>query len=254
LRGLFEGDDCEEVIKLVKRWIAVAALGIACEGGAQTPMLCVIGPAGSGKSTLGELIAGLVPRGAVSRQRLEAICGERSDQVLYDLVGKALNFSDETPTGMMDRPEVVKNLIYGGEIQVRRLYQDARTVRVQAAHVVVGNNLPRWRGGDSALLDRLLPVVVAGARWRGAEGAVPYYHKFILEREAAAILAEMLAAQEELAAAQAEHRAVVADIAAIEKAEHDRTEAAALRARTEKARDAMKRGASLADLKAMLSA
>lgn len=193
LRGLFEGEDCEEVVRLVKRWIAVAVLGVACEGGAQTPMVCVIGPAGSGKSTLGKLITGLVPPGSVSRQRLEAICGERSDQVLHDLVGRALNFSDETPVTMMDRPEVIKNLIYGGEIQVRRLYQDARTVTVQAAHLATGNSLPKWRGGDRALLDRLLPVVVDGARWRFAEGSVLDYHEAILEAEAAAIVAECCA-------------------------------------------------------------
>ena len=65
-------------------------------------------------------------------------------------------------------------------------------------------------------------------------------------------LLELLVAQKELAAAQMEAAEVEADVRRLEQAEQARQEAAALRERTGKAKEAMKRGASLADLKALL--
>ncbi|NCC29884.1 MAG: hypothetical protein EOM22_17510 [Gammaproteobacteria bacterium] len=77
--------------------------------------------------------------------------------------------------------------------------------------------------------------------------------EIVLSLPSGPVLAELMAAQEELAAAQAEHRAIMAEISAIEQAENDRAEAAALRERTAKARNAMAKGASLADLKSLLA-
>lgn len=70
--------------------------------------------------------------------------------------------------------------------------------------------------------------------------------------EPSAALVTLLAAQEELAQAQKSHAAILADVARLEEAETIKAEAAALRERTARAREAMKRGIGLADLKELL--
>ena len=75
----------------------------------------------------------------------------------------------------------------------------------------------------------------------------------VLRQPSGQILAELLAAQEERASANRELDAVAADIAAIEQAQADRQAAAELRERATKARAAMAKGATLADLKTLLA-
>lgn len=65
-------------------------------------------------------------------------------------------------------------------------------------------------------------------------------------------LAELLAAQEALVEARTEAAAVAADVARLEQAEAMRAEAEALKERTARAKEAMRKGASLADLKTLL--
>lgn len=65
-------------------------------------------------------------------------------------------------------------------------------------------------------------------------------------------LADLLTAQKELAVAQAEHAAASAEVVRLEKAQAAHAEAEALKKRTARAKEAMKRGVDLADLKALL--
>lgn len=71
--------------------------------------------------------------------------------------------------------------------------------------------------------------------------------------DTSAALQELLSAQEALANAQRDHQELVAEVTALEAAEQARKDAEALRIRTSAAREAMKHGASLADLKALLA-
>lgn len=66
-------------------------------------------------------------------------------------------------------------------------------------------------------------------------------------------LLDLLRAQEELAASSKEEAAIRQEVALAEQAAQARSEAAAIRERVANAKAAMKRGASLADLKALLS-
>ena len=74
-----------------------------------------------------------------------------------------------------------------------------------------------------------------------------------LEADPSPALMDLIAAQEELAAARAELNAVMGEVKNLEAAEAARKEAAETRERVSAAKQAMAKGASLADLKALLS-
>lgn len=67
-------------------------------------------------------------------------------------------------------------------------------------------------------------------------------------------ISELLAAQDELATAKAEMQSLQRHVQQLDAAEQARQEAADTRARVERAKQAMKQGASLADLKALIGA
>ena len=105
-------------------------------------------------------------------------------------------------------------------------------------------------GRDRALDDTAIERFIR-ATWRETAQKLDATQAALLADGTPALL-DLLAAQKELIAAQQEHTALVAEVEAMEQAELARQEAESTRARVAAARALMKKGASLADLKAML--
>ena len=108
---------------------------------------------------------------------------------------------------------------------------------------------PRVAGLEETAIARFIR-----AEWPGLAGKLDAAEDATATASPSSAIAALIAAQSEKSLAQKELAAVTAEVAAIEQAETLKREAAALRDRTAKAKDMMKRGASLADLKALLSA
>lgn len=105
-------------------------------------------------------------------------------------------------------------------------------------------------GRDRTLDDTAIERFIR-ATWRETAQKLDATQAALLADGTPALL-DLLAAQEELIAAQQEHTAVSLEVEAMEQAELARHEAESLRVRTAAARALMKKGASLADLKAIL--
>lgn len=127
---------------------------------------------------------------------------------------------------------------------------EATLSRFQTA-IAYGNGGPNAPQLGREAVERFVRATFRSAQGRAAIEAMDKAEE-VLKQPAGPALLDLLHAQEELAASQADHDAVLQEIAAMEQAEEARKEAAALKARTAQARAAMTRGASLADLKALL--
>lgn len=76
----------------------------------------------------------------------------------YQLSGKLFNVSEETPTGAMVESSVFKALVSGGEVQARKLYCDAFSMRNYAKIIMACNELPRTSDLSHGMLRRLLII------------------------------------------------------------------------------------------------
>jgi P4 family phage/plasmid primase-like protien len=110
------GDEC---------WLQKALI---LEGGGQ-----------NGKSTFINVIRDVIGNKNTSPLTLSALNTETS-RVMLD--GKLANFAEETPNRKMLDSSTFKNLVSGGEIQMRALYKQAYTVRNRAKLVFACNELP----------------------------------------------------------------------------------------------------------------
>lgn len=108
--------------------------------------------------------------------------------------------------------------------------------------------------GASSLLEVTAITRFIRSEWPGLAAKLDAAQDATATTSPSTAIAALIAAQSEKALAQREQAALAAEVAALEQAETLKREAAETRERTAKAKDMMKRGASLADLKALLSA
>lgn len=74
----------------------------------------------------------------------------------YQLDGKLFNVSEETPTNSMMDSTVFKALVAGGEVQARKLYCDAYSMKNNAKLIMACNELPSTKDLSHGMFRRLL--------------------------------------------------------------------------------------------------
>jgi len=76
----------------------------------------------------------------------------------YQLDGKLFNISEETPTNAMVDNSIFKALVTGGEVQARKLYCDAYSMKNKAKIIMACNELPSTQDLSFGMMRRLLIV------------------------------------------------------------------------------------------------
>lgn len=82
----------------------------------------------------------------------------------YQLDGKLFNVSEETPNNSMMDSTVFKALVAGGEVQARKLYCDAYSLKNNAKLIMACNELPDTKDMSHGMFRRLL-IAPFGARF-----------------------------------------------------------------------------------------
>ena len=145
------GDEC---------WLQKALI---LEGGGQ-----------NGKSTFINVIREVLGSENTSPLTLSALNVETS-RVMLD--GKLANFAEETPNRKLLDSSTFKNLVSGGEIQMRQLYKQSYTVKNRAKLVFACNELPDSGDTTHGYFRRLI-IVPFEAMFSSEEGTMdPFIEK-----------------------------------------------------------------------------
>jgi putative DNA primase/helicase len=118
--------------------------------------LILYGDGSNGKSVFIEILRALAGQDNYSTLSMGNEINKLENR--YQLSGKLFNVSEETPTGAMVESSIFKALVSGGEVQARKLYCDAFSMRNYAKIIMACNELPRTNDLSHGMLRRLLIV------------------------------------------------------------------------------------------------
>ena len=118
--------------------------------------LILYGDGANGKSVFIEVLRALAGQDNYSTLSMGNEINKLENR--YQLQGKLFNVSEETPSNAMVESSVFKSLVSGGEVQARKLYCDAFSMRNYAKIIMACNDLPRSADMSHGMLRRLLIV------------------------------------------------------------------------------------------------
>jgi len=118
--------------------------------------LILYGDGSNGKSVFIEVLKALAGEGNYSTLSMGNEINRLENR--YQLNGKLFNVSEETPTGSMVENSVFKAMVSGSEVQARKLYCDAFSMRNYAKIIMACNELPKTFDLTHGMLRRLLII------------------------------------------------------------------------------------------------
>lgn len=118
--------------------------------------LVLVGGGSNGKSVFMDLLKYLAGKGNYSTLSMGSEINKLENR--YQLDGKLFNISEETPNNAMMDSTVFKALVTGGEVQARKLYCDAYSMRNTAKIIMACNELPDTKDLSHGMFRRLLLV------------------------------------------------------------------------------------------------
>ena len=116
--------------------------------------LVLVGKGSNGKSVFMDVLKYLAGKGNYSTLSMGNEISKLENR--YQLDGKLFNISEETPTNAMMDSTIFKALVTGGEVQARKLYCDAYSMRNVAKIIMACNELPSTRDLSYGMFRRLL--------------------------------------------------------------------------------------------------
>lgn len=170
---VMEGD--ENKIKFLHEFMGYALSGDPCWLQAA---LVLSGVGSNGKSTLMSVFKALAGEGNYTAMEVGALRNEGNRQMLD---GKLFNIAEETPTKALMDSSVFKNLVTGGETQVRQIYKKPYTMKNRAKLIFACNDLP-LTGDTSEGFFRRFKIVDFKAKFSKALGNLdPFIEKKLLK-------------------------------------------------------------------------
>ena len=117
--------------------------------------MILIGDGSNGKSVLLDVIRYLAGKEAYSAISMADV---QNEQHRFQLVGKLFNVSEETPRKSLVDSSMFKNLITGGEMTVKKVYQPPFSVNNHCKFIFAANDLPDASDKTTGLFRRLIIV------------------------------------------------------------------------------------------------
>jgi P4 family phage/plasmid primase-like protien len=139
--------------------------------------LMLLGAGRNGKSTLLKVMMALVGKDAFSAVGMKEL---NNPNYLSQLDNKLFNISEETPQYSLMDSSTFKNLIGGGILEVRRLYENPYKMANRAKLIFATNDMPETREVTSAILNRLIIIPFDKTFIPGTPGFDPHLDKKLL--------------------------------------------------------------------------
>lgn len=117
--------------------------------------LLLLGEGSNGKSTFINVLKGVAGEGNYTPLSIGDLRNEGNRQMLD---GKLFNIAEETPDRALTDSSVFKNLVTGGETQVRQIYKKPYSIRNKAKLIFACNDLPRSADTSKGFYRRFLIV------------------------------------------------------------------------------------------------
>jgi putative DNA primase/helicase len=137
LKDTYGGDeDAAQKVALLEEFAGAALLGMVTD---YERAVVLLGPGGSGKSTIVQIVSGAMPAGSVC-----AVTPQQMAQEYYRarLPGKRLNIVSELPEARVADAECVKAVISGELMTARKIRGAPFDFRPTAGHLFGANRLP----------------------------------------------------------------------------------------------------------------
>ena len=140
-----------DLTNLILEYIGYCLSGCPAYKGEKAMIL--LGDGSNGKSVLLDVIKFLAGKEAYAAISMADI---QNEQHRYQLVGKLFNVSEETPRRALVDSSMFKNLITGGEMTVKKVYQPPFSVSNHCKFIFAANDLPDASDKTTGLFRRLL--------------------------------------------------------------------------------------------------
>lgn len=139
--------------------------------------LVLDGTGSNGKSTFMNVLRGLAGQGNYSSLTLSELRNEGNRQMID---GKLFNMAEETPSRSLMESSLFKNLVTGGETQVRMIYKKPYTMRNKAKLIFACNELPDSLDATQGFFRRFIIVPFKAVFSKEAGNLDPFIEKKLL--------------------------------------------------------------------------
>jgi len=141
-----------ELEQLLVEFMGYSVSGIDASIGQKA--LILVGEGRNGKSVFMDVLKYMVGKDNYSTLTMGNEINKLENR--YQLDGKLFNISEETPTKAMSDNSIFKALVTGGEVQARKLYSDAYSMKSTAKILMACNELPATEDLSQGMFRRLL--------------------------------------------------------------------------------------------------
>lgn len=145
--------------------------------------LVLYGDTANGKSTFLKLLDKLFGNKNVSLLNMKEMC---QPEYRYDLIGKLINISEETPPDGLANNAVFKGLTSGADMYVKKLYYQPQKAKNYAKFIFSCNTLPVTADSLNAVMRRMI-IVPFDADFKGDNADKFIDQKLATELEIAAV-------------------------------------------------------------------
>lgn len=144
--------DDSELAKVLLEFMGYALSGMDASIGQKA--LILTGDGSNGKSVFMDVLKYLAGKENYATLSMGSEINKLENR--YQLDGKLFNVSEETPNNSMMDSTVFKALVAGGEVQARKLYCDAYSLKNNAKLIMACNELPDTKDMSHGMFRRLL--------------------------------------------------------------------------------------------------
>ena len=141
----------QELIDILQEFLGYTFANASCK---YERMLMLLGDGSNGKSTLVKVIRALAGEG-VSNLSIKNI---HDNQQRAALEGKIVNIAEENSADAFKDTEVIKNIVSGGRVQVKRIYVQPYELEVRAKMIMLLNRMPPSNDATKGFFRRCLII------------------------------------------------------------------------------------------------
>lgn len=141
--------------------------------------LILLGDGSNGKSVFMDVLKYLAGKNNYATLSMGSEINKLENR--YQLDGKLFNISEETPTNAMVDNSIFKALVSGGEVQARKLYCDAYSMKNNAKIIMACNELPYTGDVSHGMFRRLIIVPFRAKFDKNVEGFDPLIKEKLFE-------------------------------------------------------------------------
>lgn len=143
----------ETLVKIMQEFFGYVLVN---EGSWAQKALVMVGGGSNGKSTILNILKKVVGKNSYSALSIKEINESEYSRMLLD--GKLVNIGEEAPSKSLVDSSMFKNIVTGGEVQMRHPYKESISKNVTCKQIFSCNEIPKTRDASHGFLRRLIIV------------------------------------------------------------------------------------------------